>query len=51
MLGVVKDIGRGLVNRHVTCVGGAVQVLAGMEGAGGKRPLVYCGIIVLGAHA
>ena len=51
VLGIVEDVRRGLVNRHVACVGGAVQVLASVEGARGKRPLAYCGIIVLSAHA
>ena len=50
VLGVVKDVGGGLVNRHVAGIVVPIEVLAGVEGAGGEGP-VGIGVIVFRRHA
>ena len=50
VLGVVKDVGSGLVNRHVAGVVVPVEVLARVYGAGSEGP-VGIGVIVFRRHA
>ena len=50
VLGVVKDVGGGLVNRHVAGVVVPVEVLARVYRAGSEGP-VGIGVIVFRCHA
>ena len=45
MVGIVKDVGCGLVNRHGTGLGGGIDLLAGMNGQGCEVLLLLLGVV------